>query len=364
MNAMDLTLLIKPVSGRCDMHCKYCFYREETALREGYKAEKMTEATLENTIRKAIACSERSVSFTFQGGEPTLAGIEFFKNAVKLQQRYNGKHIKIYNSIQTNGQSLNNEWAEMLAENNFLLGVSIDGTRELHDGLRGKGTYDRAVSSAKLLEGAGVAFNVLCVVTKNVAETAAEVYGNLKKYKYLQFIPCLDGLEGEKRAWSLSPEAYGRFLCETFKMYESDMRTGKYTSVRYYDNYIGMLKGMPPESCELSGVCGSYLVIESDGSCYPCDFYSLDSYLLGNINSDSIIKMQKNENALRFAREGAEIVSECRVCKWFALCRGGCRRNREPFSEGLPRKNLYCESYKMFYESTIESARCLARLVR
>jgi uncharacterized protein len=315
----------------------------------------MSEETLENLIKKAFDYASGSATFAFQGGEPTLAGLDFYRKLLEFQKKYNVKNIPVQNAIQTNGYTIDEDWAKFLAENKFLVGLSLDGTRDIHDSLRldaaGKGTFSRVEKTARLFQKHGVEFNILCVVNNFIARSPKKVYDSLKKYGFIQFIPCLDSFDGEKKVFSLTPERYTEFLKVTFNEYYKDFCAGKPTSVRNFDNYIGMLLGRPPENCAMAGVCTCYTVIEGDGSVFPCDFYVLDEWKLGNINKNSFEELICGDMAKKFVGVSTYRNEECKECYWYPLCRGGCRREREPIIDGTPSLNRFCECYKKFFEA-------------
>ena len=361
-----LSLLIKPASDLCNARCGYCFYTDVSSHRDTKSRGLMQPEVLEALVRRALAEAEGFCSFTFQGGEPTLAGLDFFRRLPELEQKYNVRGLPIRHAIQTNGLTLDEEWARFLRENHFLAGLSIDGTRELHDALRpdaeGNGTYARAVRAAALLERHQVEYNVLCVVNNAVARHPQRVYAALRKYRYLQFIPCLDGLDGQRMPWSLEPERYGEFLKGVFDGYYADFFSGAPVSVRGFDNYVGMLLGRPPESCGMSGVCACGFVTEADGSVYPCDFYALDEYRLGDVRTDSFEALRNA--AEPFLRPSRLIHGDCRRCEWFPLCRGGCRRERETAPDGSAGKNRLCAAYRSFFAYAYPRMQRLAAAVR
>jgi uncharacterized protein len=315
----------------------------------------MSEETLENLIKKAFDYASGSATFAFQGGEPTLAGLNFYRKLLEFQKKYNVKNIPVQNAIQTNGYTIDEDWARFLAENKFLVGLSLDGTRDIHDSLRvdaaGKGTFSRVEKTARLFQKHGVEFNILCVVNNFIARSPKKVYDSLKKYGFIQFIPCLDSFDGEKKVFSLTPERYTEFLKVTFNEYYKDFCAGKPTSVRNFDNYIGMLLGRPPENCAMAGVCTCYTVIEGDGSVFPCDFYVLDEWKLGNINESSFEELICGDMAKKFVGVSTYRNEECKECYWYPLCRGGCRREREPIIDGTPSLNRFCECYKKFFDT-------------
>lgn len=363
-----ISLLIKPASGACQYRCKYCFYADVMNNRAVSNYGNMTIETLEILVKRAMNYAEGSVSFAFQGGEPTLVGLDFYKELIRLEKKYN-RGLQVFNSIQTNGGLIDDEWAEFLAKNRFLVGLSLDGTQELHDKYRknaeGEGTFTKTLETARIFERHGVEFNILCVVNDDIAAHPAETYESLRRFRFLQFIPCIDDFELSERTFSPDPVKYGNFLIETFKRYVKDFRSGHYVSVRAFDNYVQMLRGRRPESCSMTGRCTCYFVIEGNGSVYPCDFYVLDRWKLGNVLTDDFRSMLKSDRAQEFVSSSVSIHPDCRVCRHFSLCRGGCRRDREPFDDqNKPLKNRYCESYKMFFETCGDDLRSLAKSIR
>lgn len=349
-----VNLLIKPASSLCNMRCKYCFYTDVSANRDIPSYGIMSIDTLETVVSRAFEYASGFAGFAFQGGEPTLAGIDFYKDLIELQKKYNKNKIKVHNSIQTNGYQINEEWARFFAENDFLVGLSLDGTQETHDYLRidtaGRGTYSRVVQAAEILSANHVEFNILSVVNNFVARYPGKVYEQLKKYKYIQFIACIDRFDEEKNKFSLTEERYTNFLKQTFELYYRDFMNGHYVSVRNFDNYINILLGRQPENCAMNGFCTCYCVVEGNGNVYPCDFYVLDEWCLGNIKDNSLPEILTSAKAVEFTRSSRFIDPKCKTCRYYALCRGGCRRDREPFSDGYPVLNKHCQSYKALFD--------------
>lgn len=360
-----LTLMIKPASSQCTMRCAYCFYRDVSAHRASASYGLMAEDTLETLVRRAFAYADGSVSFAFQGGEPTLAGLAFYQRLVALQQKYNTRGIQVHNAIQTNGLAVDDAFAAFFAQHNFLVGLSMDGSRETHDALRmdaqGNGTYDQVLRAAQTLQVHQVAFNILCVVTAQIAEKPGETYAALAPYGFLQYIPCLDGFDQAPDRYTLTPERYGRFLIETFDLYERAYRQGKPVSIRDFDNYIQMIAGYPPEHCGMTGTCGTYYLVEADGSIYPCDFYVLDAWRMGNIREDSFFRLAKSPIAKQFIGMSVQKPAPCGTCRWQQLCRGGCRREREPFVGGLPSPHRLCGAYKVFFTHAYDRMAAMSR---
>lgn len=349
-----VNLLLKPASGLCNMQCDYCFYCDEAEKRKQASYGLMSEETLSNVIRKSVLYAEGSLTIAFQGGEPTLCGIKFFENVIKYVSYYNRNNIAIHYALQTNGYGITKEWCEFFVKHGFLVGLSVDGTRQIHNLYRhnkkGEGSYDRVIKAAELFDQYDVEYNILTVIHKKTAQNIEEIYKEYKRrgFHYLQFITCLDplGEERGKKEYSLLPKDYGNFLITLFRLWYRDYKKGCQPFIRQFDNYVSMLAGYPPESCEQRGVCGIQNVVEADGSVYPCDFYALDDYCLGNLNQISMSRIQKKREEIGFIERSMNHSEECRACKWFQICRGGCYRSREGEKD-----NYFCEGYQMFFEA-------------
>lgn len=353
-----LTVLLKPASGSCNMRCSYCFYADEAQNRATENYGMMSEATLEAVVRECLARAEGSCSFGFQGGEPTLRGLGFFRRCTALVEQYRPSGLAVSYFLQTNGLLLDESWAAFFREHRFLVGLSLDGDKELHDACRpdaaGKGTFNRALRAARLLDRFGVEYNVLTVVTARTARSIRRVYRFFMKngLVYQQYIPCLDPL-GEPRGlhpWSLTPEAYGEFLIRLFDEWYADRRAGRFVYIRYFENLAALMLGRPPESCGMLGHCGPQLVVEADGSAYPCDFYMLDDYRLGNFNTDGLPGMEARREEIGFLKESFLGLERCRTCRWARLCRGGCRRDRQGVGLHEIGQNYFCPAYLRFFE--------------
>lgn len=348
-NVPDVSIMIKPASSLCNMRCKYCFYHDVASKREAYGFGFMDGRTAEILITKAFDyAGGGNVYFTFQGGEPTLAGLGFFQNFVATAERTNTGGSQVYYSLQTNGTLINEEWCAFLKEKNFLVGLSLDGNMDgnrYRVDAKGENCFSKAVHAADLMSEYGVDFNILSVVTGYLADHIEEQYSFLvsKGYRYLQFIPCLRPF-GDKsdNPLYLTAEQYARFLVTAFNKYVRDYIKGNYTSVRGFDNWVQMARGNRAEQCGYSGRCSRQFVVEANGNVYPCDFYCTDEYRLGNINLMSFDAMAKSRRAEEFLKESLFIPEKCKQCNYYGLCRsGGCKRQRE--SED------YCESYKTFF---------------
>ncbi|MBR5519840.1 MAG: SPASM domain-containing protein [Clostridia bacterium] len=341
-----VSLLIKPASGLCNMRCDYCFYRDDEHHARGV----MTNETVEILVERVFAEAEESVSFAFQGGEPTLAGLAYFEHFAATVERCNPKHLPVSYAIQTNGIAIDEAFAAFLAKHNFLVGLSLDGTPELHDKHRRLPDHSPSFAvvqhAAERLRAAGADFNILTVVTKDLCRQAKKVYAYYKKhgFAFQQFILCLAPLDQPHAPAVPSASDYARFLGDLFGEWYADWKSGSYYSIRYFDNLVRMVLGLPPELCSLRGACTNQLVVEADGACYPCDFYVDEAYRLGNLRETSVADLIHSAASQRFLADGVGCAAECRACRWFALCRGGCRRERFGGE-----KTVYCESYRRFF---------------
>lgn len=352
--------LIKPASGFCNMRCSYCFYADEMKERTEKDFGMMTEEVARTLIDRAFdSVDSGALSFAFQGGEPTTRGLEFFRFFVSyVEKRCEGRNILVNYAIQTNGMLVDRKWAAFFKENSFLVGVSLDSMRRVHDTYRklpgDKGSFRKVMRAVGYLKEAGVEFNILSTVNRLVSMNAQATYLFFKRngLRHLQFIPCIDFIADKRGSlpWSLDAAEYGTFLVEIFKLYYEDWRRGDFVSVRYFDNLVTMLCGQPPEACGMAGVCGNYYLVEGDGGVYPCDFYVLDGYCMGNITTDTIEQLDKKRDEIGFIEKSKYIDPECRKCEYFGLCRGGCRRDRENFFTGELERSYLCEAYTRFFK--------------
>ena len=352
-----ISFLIKPASSLCNLRCRYCFYADEAENRTVKSMGVMSEATADTLLAAAFAEAEpgAAVSFAFQGGEPTVAGLDYFRRFVSEAKRLCPEGTRMDFSIQTNGLLLDEDWACFLKEHDFLVGLSIDGTKNLHDLNRvdaaRKGSFSRVKRTLTLLQKQSVRVNALCVVTNQCAKHPDQVYNSLKKLglRFVQFIPCLDPLDEPRgqHPFSLEPETYGRFLCRCFDLWYQDWKRGEYCSVRLFEDHIHLMLGEAPSTCATCGRCGSYFVVEGDGSVYPCDFYVLDRWRLGELGAQSLSEMDSGAVRAEFLAWGREKPAECADCRWRGLCNGGCKRDWVTAADGA--HNYYCESYRALF---------------
>ncbi len=314
----------------------------------------MKDETLEAIVQKVLDYASVSCSFGFQGGEPTLAGLNFYKKVVALQKKHNKKNLTVHNAIQTNGTQIDDEWAAFFSDNHFLVGVSLDGDEKLHNLYRrdaqDNGTFSSVMRGIDALKRNEAEFNMLTVVTAQTAKRIKEIYAFFMRngLVYQQYIPCLEPL-GEQRGKQkhlLTPELYARFLKNLFDVWYADRAKGTFVYNRYFENLLLLMNGYRAESCDMNGVCSMQYAIEADGSVFPCDFYMLDSYRIGNINTDDLAKIDQNRLDGGFIQQSLRLPEKCSACRWVNLCRGGCRRHRVPQGTDDSGLNYYCETYR------------------
>ncbi|MBR4765628.1 MAG: SPASM domain-containing protein [Clostridia bacterium] len=348
----NLVLLVKPAAGLCNMNCRYCFYRSASGSREN---RIMQKETVDKLISRVAEYEPSSLCVMFQGGEPTLAGLDFFEYFVSKTKK--NISVPVSYSLQTNGLLVDDAFAKFFKKNNFLLGVSLDGGRKTNDRYRvdknGNGVLPQIMNSISVLNKHRVDFNILSVVDDENAKDIENTFAYFRKhgFGFLQFIPFID----EGNGVSLSAESFEMFLKKSFDLWYEDYINSRYISIRHIDNYINILLGRPPESCAMCGTCGHYFVVEANGDIYPCDFYCRDEYKLGNVSDDSPFEISEKHKG--FIEESFLIHQNCKTCKYYILCRGGCKRDRiNGFTE-----NKYCGAYYAFFEYASDRMREIAQ---
>ena len=366
-------IMLKPASGLCDMRCRYCFYMDEMSNRQVASYGMMSLDTLEAIVKRTLSFAQGSCTFMFQGGEPTLAGLDFFKAALEFEKKWNVNKVQIYHALQTNGYSMNEEWAQLFAQNHFLLGVSLDGPKEIHDANRidaaGNGTYQKVMHAIQLLKQYKVEFNILTVITQQSARSTGKIHGFFQRngLQYQQYIPCLDALEQDKtpNPCALTAQGMEQHLKASFDLWYQKAMRGQFEYNRYFNNLMAIYDGQMPEACDMRGVCGRQFVVEADGSVYPCDFYMLDEYCLGNLVTDTFEQIEQKRKEIGFIEQSAQMKQSCQGCRWFALCRGGCRRHWQPMQQpGQDSGNLFCQAYQNFFAYADPKLRQLYRQLK
>ncbi|MTD42027.1 SPASM domain-containing protein [Erwinia sp. CPCC 100877] len=329
-----ISVLVKPASSLCNIRCKYCFYADVSSHRDVKSFGKMKPAVAEKMITNIFSDLEDGdhLTLAFQGGEPTLAGLGYFQSLVSLIAKQE-KKVHVHYAIQTNGIVINERWCAFLKEHDFLVGLSIDGHPLYHDlnrlDAKGRGTFQRVLQTKQLFDEYGIEYNVLCVLTNPLAKEAKKVYQFLKKQKiqYVQFIPCLDDLGAvKKNKYSLTPKRFAGFYHQLLQLWLQDLRAGQYMSVKLFDDLLNLLVRRQVSACGILGNCQVQYVIEANGSVYPCDFYVLDEYCLGNIQEQTLKELFEQDLSKLFLCSRKSLPATCESCPFKAMCNGGCKR--------------------------------------
>jgi uncharacterized protein len=350
-------VMAKPVGSTCNLECGYCYYLKAGEQGEHPHDFRISDALLERYVRQYIEASPGpTVVFVWHGGEPTLAGIDFYKKAVALQKRYLPQGWNCWNNIQTNGTLIDNEWCSFLAEARFDVGVSIDGTQVVHDAQRkdkrGWGTYESAVAAVRRLQSHGIQPDLLCTVTADAAKDPVGTYRALRDLNtgWIQFIPIVRrSLEGKATPDSVSGPAYGRFLKAVF----DDWRLhdlGK-LNVQQFAEMLLVWSGGNASACWMAPTCGRVLILERDGGVYSCDHFVDPAHRIGDIESSHLGELVDLPVQRRFGGDKADLLpGQCRSCRYLAVCHGNCPKDRfVSAADGSPGLNYLCDGLRYFF---------------
>ena len=353
------TLLIKPSGSDCNLDCAYCFYKDRSP-EAGQGRQRMSDEVLGKLVADYMGLGFDAVGFAWQGGEPTLMGLDFFGRAVELQRRYGRAGQWVSNKMQTNAVLLDEEWCKFLHENKFLLGVSIDGPKELHDKYRldhsGAGTYERVIRGIESCKRHGVQFSALIVLNAGNVGQPERLFDFVVEndLTFLQFIPCIerDRVTGEVADFSITPEQYGDFLCRMFDLWH-DYGPEK-LNIRDFDSLVTYYVMGDHTMCTYSKQCTGFLVIEHDGDAFCCEFFVEPEWRLGNVLETPLERLAGDKKKRAFAREKQRLCSRCLLCTHLDICRGGCVKDRVRSGDGVPEQTSYfCEAYKQFFDYTV-----------
>ena len=374
MKPQPFNIMTKPIGPRCNIDCEYCYYLEKEKLFSSEKKFRMSDDVLESYIRQTVEASLEAgmpdINFAWQGGEPTMLGVNYFRKIVDLQTQYAPASSNVTNAFQTNGILLDDEWGAFLKDNKFLVGISIDGPKNVHDRYRidraGRPTFDKVMQGLDVLQRRGVEHNALTTVHRANGGKGKEIYRFLKGlgFEFMQFIPIVErtgtgGLAGAPQfdmdpgnsvtKWSVSPKAYGKFLCDVFDIwFRGDIGQ---IFVQHFDVMLGKWVGSPGGLCVFAETCGNGLALEHDGSLYSCDHYVYPEYNLGRITETPMRDMLWSDRQYTFGQDKAEkLTAQCKSCKFRVACNGGCPKHRISKSKsGEDGHNYFCESYTMFF---------------
>jgi uncharacterized protein len=371
-------IMAKPSGAACNLSCAYCFFLKKEKLYPDSDF-RMSDEVHDAYIRQLFDAHQvPQVTVAWQGGEPTLMGLDFFRRSVQLQQSCARPGTRIENTFQTNGILLDDEWCQFFHENNFLIGLSMDGPKELHDAYRtdrgGRGTHQRVMQAARLLQKHGVEFNILCTVNRNNAERPVDVYRFFRdtlQAQYIQFIPIVerDNETGYQEgstvtARSVGAERWGRFLIEIFD--EWVRRDVGHTFVLNFDGALAGWLGMAGTVCIFGPTCGAGMALEHNGDLYSCDHFVEPKHYLGNILTTPMIDLVASAQQRRFGQDKKDTLPQfCRRCDFLAVCNGECPKNRFIAApDGEPGLNYLCVGYKAFFSHADRPMKIMAGLIR
>jgi uncharacterized protein len=316
----------------------------------------MTAETANTLIRKTLELGCEENTFCWQGGEPTLMGVDFFREVIRAQKQFGRSGQVVGNSLQTNGILIDSEWAEFLAESRFLVGLSVDGPEEMHDHYRkfpsGKGTFENVMNTVKLFRDSGVEFNILTLLTDSNVSEPDKLYRFFREegFSHLQFVPCFekDTETGGDCPFSITAGQLGNFHCRIFDLWLEDGFPD--VSIRIFEDILIYFIDGIHVSCNWYEECGSYFVVEHNGDVYPCDFFVYPEWKLGNIVEDSYEEIGGNPLLSEFARMKGGICEECSGCQWLRFCHGDCTKFRLDGKGGYEKLSAYCSARKMLLE--------------
>ena len=381
--------MVKPGGSLCNLNCTYCYYLDK-ALQYENCPQRMSPEILEEYIKQYCeAVKGREITFCWHGGEPLVLGLDYYRNALKLVKRYAaGK--KVSHTIQTNGVLINDDWARFFAQNNFLVGVSIDGPEDIHDAYRlnkgGQPTFDKVLSGIRKLQEYKVDFNTMSVVSERCKGRGAEIYTFLKGIgsHYMQFMPAVEHTvpassidnptynsfgrdiivppshpNAQKASWSIEARDYGQFLIDIFDIWVRN-DVGRYY-VTMFDATLCQYAGVQPGTCSMCETCGDDLIVEFNGDVYPCDHFVYPESKLGNILQKSLEEIYKDSRRLEFAlNKRNSLPRECLSCSWYFACRGECPKHRFEANGS----NTLCEGLKMYFEHTEKYMKTMLEFIK
>jgi len=363
----QFSLLIKPTSADCNLTCGYCFYHQRST--DPYKfhyTHRMSDDVLTSMISQYLSISGKYGAFSWQGGEPLLMGIEFFRKVVEYQQMYGYSGQFVGNSVQTNAIFITPELAKLFHDYSFLLGVSLDGPEEYHDYYRktygGDGTFHKVMEGINILREHNVEFNILSVVNDLTVKKPDEIFCFFleNRFNFLQFIPAVefDKETGQPTDFSVKAKDYGDFLCRLFDLWYNN--GNPIVSIRMFDNIATIYAGVNSEACIYMKECGNYAVIEYNGDVYPCDFFVEEPLLLGNIIETPLKEIITGDKMLAFSKQKCSgAIQACQKCKWEYICHCGCPHFR--YNGGM---DYLCDAHQQFFAYTDNRFKILADILK
>ena len=382
--ARPLYIMTKPAGSSCNLACEYCYYLEKKNLYKDASADRrhvMSDDMLERFIKMYIESqSMPQILFSWHGGETLMRPLSFYKKVIELQKKYGGGLV-IDNSIQTNGTLLTDEWCRFFKDNNWLVGVSVDGPQEFHDEYRrnniGAPSFHKVMRGINLLKKHGVEWNALAVVNDFNADYPLDFYHFFKEIecRYIQFTPIVERIiphtDGRTLAspmdahdapladFSVSPAQWGEFLCTIFDEWVKN-DVGQYF-IQLFDSTLANWAGVQPGVCTMARTCGHAGVMEFNGDVYSCDHFVFPEYKLGNIREKTLVEMMYSDRQQKFGTDKYDsLPGQCRRCKYLFACNGECPKNRFTVTaDGEPGLNYLCEGYYRFFEHVAPYMDCM-----
>lgn len=355
----DFQVFVKPVGAQCNLACEYCYYLEKESAVPKPGIYRMNDELLETYIVQHISASAGpDIFFSWHGGEPTLAGLDYFKRIVRIQKRHRPSNSRILNGIQTNGTLLNDEWCSFLASENFIVGISIDGPEEIHSFYRhfidGRSAFNRTLRGYRLLQSYRIPCEVLCVVNALNAAQPLRVYRYLKELdaRFITFLPLVEknpDEPGQVSGRSVQPKAFGEFMIAVFDEWKSsDIGIIK---IQMVEEAIRTAFGMEHTLCIFKKTCGRVPVIERNGDFFSCDHYVEPAHLIGNIHNTLLVELLESDHQRLFGQaKHTSLLAYCLQCEVLSMCNGACPKDRFAFTpEGQPGLNYLCEGYRLFF---------------
>lgn len=364
-------IMTKPIGPTCNLGCAYCYYLSKTQLYPETTDFRMSDAVLKSFTRQYIEAQRvPAVTFGWQGGEPTLLGLDFFEQALAYQARYRRPGMRVINTIQTNGTLLDDAWGHFFKQHDVLVGLSLDGPRALHDVYRqdknGMPTFERVRDGLEMLKRHQVSFNVLATVHAANAPHPLETYRFLRDEvgaEFIQFIPIVQGQEdGTLTERSVTAEQYGAFLTAIFDEW-AQQDLGE-VSVQTFDVAVSVALGRPPGLCVFAETCGTAMALEHNGDLYACDHFVDAKHRLGNLIETPLVELVGSAKQRDFGEAKADLPTVCETCDVRYLCQGGCPKNRLTTLPGEPPLNVLCAGYKAFFEHIERPVNIIARQMR
>ncbi|MBN2906907.1 MAG: anaerobic sulfatase maturase [Rhodobacteraceae bacterium] len=379
-------VIANPAGPRCNIACSYCYYLDKTALYPGEQSFRMPPDVLDRFVREMIAASQEAgmseVFFTWQGGEPTLSGLAFFQEVVALQQRYRPAGVRISNALQTNGTLLDDAWGAFLKDHRFLVGLSIDGPRDIHDSYRrdraGRPSFDAVMRGLDIVRRYEIEFGSLTTIHRKNAAKGKVVYRFLKGLgiRSMQFIPIVErtgpdghlapppgpgvGPDCPVTGWSVAPRAYGKFLCDVFdSWFRGDVGQ---IAVQFFSEQVRLWQGHAASLCVLAETCGRAMALEHNGDLFACDHYVDPAHRLGNVMQTPLATMIGADSQHRFGQDKRDrLTRQCRDCRFLFACNGGCQKHRFATArDGESGHNYLCEGLLAFFQHAKPGLQSLA----